>query len=643
VHLLTRIFSSILLILLYLSVYGKYTLTTTSSDTLAESEFQNNNINAEIKDPNERLEFLLKEAWNLRNSFTEQSLQYGLKSIELADSLKDYYNLVKGHSFTGVSYRLLGNYNKAIEYFFEGLALAKKYKIPQQEGYAYINIANLYIYLEYYQQAFENLQYALRIAQEIENKDMLSYIFLNKGRVLMHMDSIDRATDYINRSLKLRIETSNISGQADCYKYLGDIYYNKNDWENARKNYDLALEKGSDTDDRHLVGNIYLQMANIQCAKNNYTEAYSLAENAFNIGQELNSKLLIHNSLKVLSRVDLQNKRYETAARRLTQMNVYADSLYNQQLSEKVLSLEFELEKQKQQSAMDLLKKDNEIQELKYSRQRVFNIWLIIFLILMTFAGAVLLRLLKKLNEKNQQLSLQKDELKISNSAKDKMFMVIGHDLRGPVWNLRALIELLNDDQKDDNCEERSENIIALGRAVQSVSDLLENLLYWAKSQEGKIIFTPYPTNIKNLIQKSLEPYGSWAIMKNLEIKIQTDPSAINVMADENMIQVVVRNLISNAIKYSVSYGIIRIQVSKKDNKSRFEIQDTGVGIDDDNLLQITNAGKIKSSKGTGNEAGSGIGLSLCKDFLMRHNSEIKISSEPGKGSTFYFDLELAQ
>jgi len=602
-----------------------------------------NNHKQEIKDPNERLELLLNEAWNLRNSYTEQSLQLGLKSIELADSLNDHYNLVKGFSFTGVSYRLLGNYNKAIEYFFEGLALAKQYQIPQQEGYAYINIANLYIYLQYYQQAFENLTSALEIALNIENKDMLSYIFLNKGRVLMHMDSLDSAIVQINKSLELRIETDNIPGQADCHKYLGDIYYNKNDLANARKNYDLALDKVNETDDRHLVGNIYLQKANIFCKNKEYQDAYNLALNAYNIGHELNSKLLIHNSLKVLSRVDLNSQRYETAAYRLIQMNQYSDSLFNQQLSEKVLSLEFELERQKQQSAMDLLKKDKEIQELKYSRQRIFTIWLIVFLILMVLAGAILLRLLKKLNEKNQQLSIQKEELKISNSAKDKMFMVIGHDLRGPVWNLRALIELLNDEQIENKTQDHSENITALGRAIQSVSDLLENLLFWAKSQEGKIVFTPKPTNIIDLTIKSLEPYKPWAEMKNIEIKIETNPKASLVIADENMIQAVIRNLISNAIKYSLNDGIIRISITKNKNKSRFIIQDSGVGIDENGLHQIVETGNIKSSKGTGNEVGSGIGLSLCKEFLARHDSEFVVSSEPGSGSTFYFELAISE
>ncbi len=598
------------------------------------------NLTHRMPDPKERLEFMLNEAWKLRNSFTEQSLQLGLKAIELADSLNDHYNLVKGYSFSGVSYRLLGNYNKSIEYFFKGLSLAKQYQIPQQEGYAYINIANLYIYLEYYQQALENLTYALDIATTIENKRMLSYIFLNKGRVLMHMDSIDSAINFINRSLELRIESNDIAGQADCYKYLGDIYYNKNDLVNARKNYDLALGKVSEINDRHLIGNIYLQKANIFCKNKDYTKAYNLAESAYNIGHELNSKLLIHNSLKVLSRVDLRNQRYEIAAKRLTQMNKYADSLFNQQLSEKVLSMEFELERQKQQSAIDLLEKDKQIQKLRFSRQRVFIIWLIIFMILMIVTGAILLHLLKKLNEKNNQLSLQKEELKLSNAAKDKMFMVIGHDLRAPVWNLRALIELLNNEKIEHETPERSENIIALKSAIQSVGDLLENLLFWAKLQEGKIIYSPKPTNINSLTNKSLEPYKPWAEMKNIDIILQTDNNAIKVLADENMIQAVIRNLISNSIKYSLPNGIIRIIITQSENKSRFTIQDSGVGIDNERLRQITNTDKIKSIKGTGNEGGSGIGLSLCKDFLARHGSELFISSEPGKGSVFFFELK---
>ncbi|TVQ10750.1 MAG: hypothetical protein EA361_13335 [Bacteroidetes bacterium] len=595
----------------------------------------------QIADPQEKLEYLIEQCWKNRNSQPELALQLGLKAIELADSLRDHYNHVKAHSFTGVAYRLLGDYNNAIELFFRGLHLSRKYNIPQQEGYAYNNIANLYIYIEFYTQALENLQPAMEIAREIGDKEMLSYTFLTMGRVLMHLDRIDEAIESINHALEIRKETGNVPGQAVCYKYLGDIYFNRNDFPLASNNYTLALAKVSKLQDKHLYANILLKQSQIYCQAENFFSAAPLAKQSLDIGREVNSRLLIHDALRVLSKVDIQQGRYVSATQRLNEMNLYADTLFNQQLSEKVLSMEFQLERQKQEAAIDILKKDKEIQDLKFSRQRYLNIGLIVFVLFLTVSGSILLILMRKLNEKNKLLLSQKEELKQTNTAKDRMFMVIGHDLRGPVWNLRALIELLKEEQDTLPNPDMQENFSALSRAVQSVSDLLENLLYWARSQDGKITFKPGPTDIKHLTTKSIEPYKAWAEVKNISIDLQTDMKATMVNADENMIQTVIRNLLSNAIKFSFTKGVITISLTEQENHCRFSIKDMGMGIGQDQIDQILSNETIPSTKGTGNEIGSGIGLGLCRDFVIRHGSEIHVESSPGKGTHFFFDLPL--
>ncbi len=595
----------------------------------------------QIANPQEKLEFLIAQCWENRNSRPEQSMELGLKAIELADSLNDHYNHVKAHSFTGVAYRLLGDYSNAIELFFRGLHLSRKYKIPQQEGYAYINIANLYIYIEFYSQALENLQPAMEIAREIGDKEMLSYTFLNMGRVLMHLDRIDEAIESINHALEIREETGNVPGQAVCYKYLGDIYFNRTDFPLASNNYTLALAKVSKLQDKHLYANILLKQSQIYCQTENFFSAAPLAKQSLEIGREVNSRLLIHDALRVLSKVDIQKGRYVSATQRLNEMNLYADTLFNQQLSEKVLSMEFQLERQKQEAAIDILKKDKEIQTLKISRQHFLNTGLIVFILFLTVSGSILLILMRKLNEKNKLLLLQKEELKQTNAAKDKMFMVIGHDLRGPVWNLRALIELLKEEQDAFDNPNLQENFNALSRAVQSVSDLLENLLYWARSQDGKITFKPGPTDIIYLATKSIEPYKAWAEVKNISIDLQTDMKVIMVNADENMIQTVIRNLLSNAIKFSFIKGIITISLTEQESHCRFSIKDMGMGIEQDQIDQIFSNEIIPATKGTGNEIGSGIGLGLCRDFIIRHGSEIQVESSPGNGTHFFFDLPL--
>lgn len=594
-----------------------------------------------LKDPAQRLEYLLEKAWRMRNSQPDHSLLLGHEAIELADSLQDAFNLAKAHSFTGVAYRLLGDYNKAIDYFFRGLAIAKDNAIPEQEGYAHINIANLYIYLEYFTQALDNLNLAQEISKEIGNDDMLAYIFLYKGRVLMSINALDDAIENINNSLQLRKKTGNLPGQAVSYKYLADIYYNKADYDLARQNYDLALTSFNEDEDKHLYGNIMLQKARIFCNKKDHVNAAPLALLALKTGREVNSRLLIHDALKVLSKVDLNFGNYRDAAQKLNEMILYADTLFNQQLSEKVLSMEFELERQKQQAQIDIINRDNEIQALKLSRQRFLNTGLIVFALLLVITGSILLVLLRKLKNKNRQLSMQKEELKQINTAKDRMFLVIGHDLRGPVWNLRALIELIREDIDSNDTAAMNENFYALSRAVQSVSDLLENLLYWAKSQDGKMLFNPAPTDMNQLVSKSILPYKPWAEVKNITINYQQNNGELMVHADANMIQTVIRNLLSNAIKYSFRDSSIDIALDRHNNSCRFTITDKGVGLEPDELKRMAENEKIKQQKGTGNETGSGIGLSLCRDFINRHNEELKVESEKGAGTRFSFNLPL--
>ncbi len=594
-----------------------------------------------INNPLKKHDFLLNESWRIRNSFPSTSLHLSLYVIAHAESVGDTFNLVKAHSFAGVAYRLQGNYNKAIDLFFKGLNLAKRYQIVEQEGYAYINIANLYIYLEFYSQAYENLVSAHNIAQKINNKDMLSYIFLNKGRVLMNLDSLEHAIENIEASLNLRIETGNIAGQADCYKYLGDIYFKKDLLDDAQVNYQLALEKVNYSHDQHLLANIRLQQSRIYCRKERFKLAEPLALQAYNLGRELDSKLIIHDALRVLAKVDMNKRDFETAANRLILLRHYSDTLFNQQLSEKVMSMEFQLERQRQDARLVMLEKDKEIQVLMLEKQRFINLGLIILLLGFVVTGSLLLFLLRKLKRKNIQLSRQKEELKLINTAKDKMFMVIGHDLRGPVWNLRALIELLRDDIDEKDVLSAQENIFALTRAVQSVSDLLENLLYWAKSQDGKIIFKPSDVNFRAIVTECLEPYKPWAESKRIIFTMDIPEKLRPVNADANMLKTVIRNLVSNAIKYSHPSGQIMISIKESGDYQRFSIKDFGIGMDEDALTKFRFKDLPEPTKGTGSETGSGIGLSLCREFITRHSSEIMVLSSPGLGTEFYFDLKI--
>lgn len=605
--------------------------------------FSSQITNTQKSNPDSLLESFLSRSWQIRNSDPELALQYGLNAMELAQMLNDYENLVKAHSFTGVAYRLLGDYMQAIDIFFNGLALAKKYNIPQQEGYAYINIANLYIYLEYYNVALENLGQALKIAQKIEHKGMLSYVYLNMGRAQMHSMLFEEARENISKALQLRIETENVAGQAVCYKYLGDIYFNETRYPEALENYQQALHVVDYQSDRHLVGNIYLKIAQINYTRGIYEEVKSYGENALAIGQEVNSRLIIHDALKILSQVDMALGDHQKANHRLQEMILYADTLTNQRLAEKVLNTEFQWERQKRQAEIDLLNKDKEIQRLNLSRQKVLNLALIIFSSLILLGGIILFILFNKIRYKNKILWQQKDELDHLNKAKDKMFMVIGHDLRGPIWTLKALIEIIKEEEEVlfEN-KNLTENFNALTKSVQGVSDLLENLLFWAKAQDGDIIFNQKTLKLNQIITQSLQSYKPWASLKKIEVKNQVS-SEYMVSADENMLKTVIRNLLSNAIKFSHVNGQVSISAIRENGYHKVMIKDQGIGFSADMAKTIFNKEVFVSTKGTGNEMGSGIGLSLCREFIEKHGGTIWAESQPQKGAVFFFTLPVME
>ncbi|MFW6352699.1 MAG: tetratricopeptide repeat protein, partial [Bacteroidota bacterium] len=347
---------------------------------------------------------LLEQSWNLRNIDPEYSLNLSLSAIEHAINMEDYYNLAKAYSFAGVATRIMGDYNRAIEYFFEGLHLSKKHHIPEQEGYAYINIANLYLYLQYYNQALENLEEALTIALKIDNKNMLGYIYLYQGRAEMNLHDYENAIESINKSLEIREEQNNVAGQAVNYKYLGDLYLQTNRESEALISYDKAIKSTNSSKDKDLLGNIYIKIAQIYCREQNFEQAVEMAKKSLEIGKQTQAKPIVLDALKILEKDALNEQNFRQANYYQKQIQLYQDSIFNQQLNEKVLVLEFEMERQKKQAEMDLMEKEKELKALNLSKQKQINRILIGFLVLFFIGGLILFVLLKKIETKNQLL-----------------------------------------------------------------------------------------------------------------------------------------------------------------------------------------------------------------------------------------------
>ncbi len=247
---------------------------------------------------------------------------------------------------------------------------------------------------------------------------------------------------------------------------------------------------------------------------------------------------------------------------------------------------------------------------------------------------------------KNQKIRLEKlvaiktSELQELNVSKDKFFSIIAHDLKNPFQTIIGFSEMLKEEIKDgDNATGQNYAGLINTSAVQTMR-LLENLLEWANSQRGKITFSPEPINLYELFNEEFIMMNEMAMGKNIELKNSFDDSLM-ITADKNMIKTILRNLISNAIKFTHKNGKVEVKAVVDDRQAEISVSDNGIGMTKETMAKLFRLDGNLSTRGTENEKGTGLGLFLCKEFIEKHGGKIWVESEPGKGSTFKFILPL--
>ncbi|KDN55183.1 sensor histidine kinase [Flavobacterium seoulense] len=236
----------------------------------------------------------------------------------------------------------------------------------------------------------------------------------------------------------------------------------------------------------------------------------------------------------------------------------------------------------------------------------------------------------------------EKQDLKIKKLLKDRnqFFSIIAHDLRGPLGGSVGLSEILAENFDEYSNEEIKEISQMLHQSSKNSYKLLENLLDWSQVQTGMIEFSPRKIGLNALIKENVEFNKNAALNKNITLLFES-AEFIEVQADKNMIDTIVRNLLTNAIKFTKKDGEVTVRMEKQTQRAVVSITDTGVGISDEIKAKLFKINGKVTQRGTEDEIGTGLGLLLCSEFVKKHDGEIWAESELGKGSTFKFTLPL--
>jgi len=270
---------------------------------------------------------------------------------------------------------------------------------------------------------------------------------------------------------------------------------------------------------------------------------------------------------------------------------------------------------------------------------------LIISLFTFSISSIGFIMLLKEIDEKTiilKNKKIQEDKLKFEelNRTKDKLFSIIAHDLRSPFNSILGFSELIIENLENLKVADIEKNIGIINLSAKNTLILLDNLLNWAKSQTGQIKFNPKKIIIASIIRKTIETSNSAAKIKNISLN-SSQLKEIIVSADENMLLIVLRNLMSNAIKFTKVGGQINVTVTSEHNLVEITISDNGVGVKEEIRKNLFKTTTNITSRGTENENGSGLGLILCKEFVEKQGGHIWVESAEGKGSDFKFTLPL--
>jgi len=251
-------------------------------------------------------------------------------------------------------------------------------------------------------------------------------------------------------------------------------------------------------------------------------------------------------------------------------------------------------------------------------------------------------QMIEALREKEvlaDKIRTQSKELIDLNASKDKFFSIIAHDLRGPLGGLMGLSEMLADESLSFTPDQKKEMILALSQSSRNIFNLLENLLEWSQMQHKSTAFKPKMYNLNTLVSDCIKLLSENFRKKNIRITIDIAEDQ-EVFADRNMFQSVIRNLVSNAVKFTPKSGEVFVSANlTENNTSIITVKDTGIGMNDEMVSNLFRLNVNSSRPGTEGENSTGLGLLLCKEFVERHGGEIWVESEEGKGSLFCFTI----
>jgi signal transduction histidine kinase/Tfp pilus assembly protein PilF len=608
-----------------------------------------NNTNLEAS----TLNFIGGTYWKMKRY--DMAMENYLKSLDLRMKADEPVDIASSYQNIGILYKDLGNYKKALEYFIHALDLYKKIGEKKKTSVLLNFIGNTYSASGDQAKALDYHLQSLKLKNEIGDQKDVALSLNNIGTAYCDLGNNPKGFECYNQALAISTKIADKPGIITACNNLGNYYIKVHDENSALKALNNASFWASEISDQYNLALCSRKIGEIYFNKSNINKAEPYIAKSLEIGKKINNKELIRKAYYAL--YQLHSKIGDKSA--LKDYIEYAaanDSVLSEQNITRIVEaqMNFEVERKEKEISKIMIEREQEekIHSLQTARQKILIYLLLVILALLIVMGmnfysrykykkkteSELKKSLLLIEESNQKLTKSEIDLKKLVATKDKFFSIMAHDIKNPLGGLINLTELLNLKFEELSDKEVKEITEILNTTSKGLYSLLENLLEWSRSQTGRIKYNPEEFDIYELIKKIESIFSLNAEKKEIIISTEVKPNT-TVYGDKEMISTVLRNLISNAIKFTKPNGNVTIKVADGQKEFLVSVKDTGIGISDEDKDKLFKPEVNFTTSGTQQETGTGLGLILCKEFVEKNCGKIWVESLPGEGSEFMFTL----
>ena len=557
-----------------------------------------------------------------------KAIEYTNKALEIRNRINDKAGQSNSLNMLGVIHYYMGDYLIAFDYHLKALKLREETGDKYAIATSYNHIALVLIALDNYDDAMEYLQKGLKLVYETGDEAGAGIINDNIGRIYVKKKEYSKANQCFRTSLKINQTIGNIKSEANSNFNIAEVYKEMQDTVNAFKQYRKASEIYYKLDEKNGIANVENGLAEMFFNSGKQIQAVEHALAAYKYAKMINSLSNLSKAADILQKEYFRQGDLKNAYYYLSIFESSKDSLINADKIKKLSRKEFDYR-------VEMVKKE---QEGQLERQKLYIYVLLLTLLLLVTIFVLIYFSYRQKRKTNSSLNLLNKQLMESNTTKDRFFSIIAHDLKSPFLGLMGYSQILSEDYVELKEGEKKTYISNIHELTKSTYKLLENLLEWSRLQTGKMEFKPEKCNVYDALFPTIDLLAKTAQNKRIAIKEEIDRK-LEVTADVYMLQTVIRNLISNSVKFTKPNGSVIIKACHNNSGIEISVKDNGVGMNKAVMDTLFIIDKTTTTKGTVNEEGTGLGLFLCKEMVDLHNGKIWVESAEGEGSTFFVEL----